>query len=175
MSKTITLTLSPEGIDQAIAEYKTWRQEFEAKCKEFLQALAEEGVQIASANFSTAVYDGTNDVTVEMQEKGDNTVAVVAIGNATLFIEFGSGILYPDTHPEAGSLGMIRGEYGYGLGGNIWGWTYRGDPGTNGQVISQGWQRGKIHTFGNPANMCMYRTKEELENRFTAIARRIFT
>ena len=45
-----------------------------------------------------------------------NKIAVVAVGSATLFIEFGTGVKYPDNHPEAAEHGMIRGGYGYRLG-----------------------------------------------------------
>lgn len=174
-TKTIRIGLTPSGIRKTISEYESWRKGLLEKTKEFLRALAEEGVEVANVNFQSAVYDGTNDVTVQFEERNDTKIAVVATGNAVLFIEFGSGITYPDDHPEAPNLGMVRGEYGYGQGGNIWGWTYRGEPGTNGMVIRQGWQSGKVHTFGNPANMAMYRSKEELENRFAEIARRIFS
>lgn len=173
-SKTIRIGLTPADIGHTIKEFEAWRTDLESKTKEFLKALAEAGVQVASVNFQSAVYDGTNDVVVSFDEKSDTTIAVVATGEATLFIEFGSGIVYPDDHPEGTDLGMIRGEYGYGQGANIWGWTYWGEPGTNGMIINQGWQRGKVHTFGNPANMAMYRSKEELENEFANIARRVF-
>lgn len=173
--KTIDINVwDPGSIKDAIKafeEYRTWLTE---KTNEFVKALGESGVQIASVRFSDAVYDGDNDVSVGIEERGDAAVAVVATGDATLFIEFGTGILYPDIHPEASQQGMVRGEYGYGLGDNIWGWTYRGNPGSNGMIINQGWQRGKVHTFGNPANMPMYYTIRELEEMFETKAKEIF-
>lgn len=174
MAKTIRIGLSAAGISRTIREFEKWRTDLESKIKAFVKALADEGLEVASVNFQSAIYDGTNDVTVRLEEKSDTCVAIVATGESVLFIEFGSGIRYPDNHPEAADLGMVRGEYGYGQGGNLWGWTYRGDPGTNGMMIYQGPQGGKVHTFGNPANMAMYKSKEELENRFADIARRIF-
>ena len=98
----------------------------------------------------------------------------MAVGGATLFIEFGTGIKYSDAHPEAAKNGMTRGGYGYKLGRLEKGWRYSGDPGTNGEVITEGKHAGEIHTYGNPANMCMYLTVRELEERFEEIARRCF-
>ena len=85
----------------------------------------------ASVKFSQAVYDGTNDVSVTVEPRGNNVRAVVATGGATLFIEFGAGVTYPDDHPEAEELGMKRGAYGQGHGKQH-SWGYYGDPGTNG-------------------------------------------
>ena len=117
MSKrVIKVTLSEKSIDNAIKElknYKTWLKECTEK---FIQALGEEGVQVATAKFQTAVYDGTNDVSVSVESRDTNKVAVVAVGSSVLFIEFGTGVKYPDNHPEAGKNGFTRGGYGYKLG-----------------------------------------------------------
>lgn len=172
--KTIRMKLNTADIGRAIRELQAWKKWLAEKTEEFLKALADEGMNIASAKFQNAAYDGTNDVSCEVEERGDGKVAVVAVGNAVLFIEFGTGITYPDDHPEAAQNGMIRGEYGYGLGKLPGGWRYDGNPGTNGTVITQGKHAGMIHTFGNPANQCMYQTVRELEDKFEEIARRVY-
>lgn len=176
MSKrVIKVTLSEKSIDNAIKElknYKTWLKECTEK---FIQALGEEGVQVATAKFQTAVYDGTNDVSVSVESRDNNKVAVVAVGNSVLFIEFGTGVKYPDIHPEAGKNGFTRGGYGYKLGRLEKGWRYTGDPGSNGEVITTGKHAGEVHTYGNPANMSMYETVRELEEKFAEIARRCYT
>lgn len=172
--RVIKVQLSEESIDNAIREldeYKKWLTECTQK---FLRELGEVGVEIARAKFESAVYDGTNDVSVSVEERSDTKIAVMAVGGATLFIEFGTGIKYSDPHPEAAENGMTRGEYGYKLGRMEKGWRYSGDPGTNGEVIAEGKHAGEIHTYGNPANMCMYLTVRELEERFEEIARRCF-
>lgn len=175
MSKrVIKLELNERSITQAINEVKAYQQWLTEKTQEFLKALADEGVQIASAKFANAVYDGTNDVSCQVEQRGENKIAVVAVGNATLFIEFGTGVRYPDDHPEAGSNGMTRGRYGYGLGRMKNGWRYSGDPGTNGEVITTGKHAGEVHTYGNPANMSMYLTVRELAEKFEEIARRVY-
>lgn len=172
--RVIKVSLNEQSIDNAIRELNDFKKWLQDKTKEFLKALADEGVQIANAKFAVAEYDGTNDVSCSVEERGDNKVAVVAVGGATLFIEFGTGVTYPDNHPEAGKMGMVRGEYGYRLGRLESGWRYTGDPGSHGEVITEGKHAGEVHTYGNPANMCMYLTVEELKGKFEEIARRVY-
>lgn len=174
MKKVIKVQLTEQSINRAIKELESYKKWLLEKTKEFLKALADEGVEIASANFQNAIYDGTNDVTCSVEERGKDKVAVVAVGSATLFIEFGTGVKYADTHPEAGKNGMVRGEYGHKLGRLEKGWRYSGAPGSNGEVITEGKHAGEVHTYGNPANMSMYSTMKELEEKFEEIARRVF-
>lgn len=172
--RVIKVSLNEQSIDRAIKELDNYKKWLVDKTKEFLKALADEGVQIASAKFAKAVYDGTNDVSCSVEERGENKIAVVAVGSATLFIEFGTGVKYPDNHPEAAEHGMILGGYGYRLGRLEKGWRYTGDPGSNGEVITEGKHAGQVHTYGNPANMCMYQTVRELQEKFEEIARRVY-
>lgn len=174
MKKVIHVELNSSSIEHAIRELQNYKKWILEKTEEFLKALGEEGVQISSVKFSEAEYDGTNDVSCSVEERDSTKVAVVAIGNAALFIEFGTGITYADNHPEAAANGMIRGEYGHRLGRLEKGWRYKGDPGTHGEVITEGKHAGEVHTYGNPANMCMYLTIRELEQRFEEIARRVY-
>ena len=172
--RVIKVRLNEQSIDRAIKELNDYKKWLTDKTKEFLKALADEGVKIASAKFGQAVYDGTNDVTCQMEDRGKNKVAVMAIGSATLFIEFGTGVRYPDNHPEAAENSMVRGAYGYKLGRLEKGWRYTGEPGSNGEVITEGKHAGEIHTYGNPANMSMYLTVRELQDKFEEIARRVY-
>lgn len=172
--RVIKVALTEKSIDNAIKElqrYKTWLRECTVK---FLKALGDEGMNIASAKFQQAEYDGTNDVSVSVENRDKNKVAIVAIGSSVLFIEFGTGVKYPDTHPEAHSHGFSRGEYGHKLGRLKKGWRYTGSPGTHGEVITTGKHAGEVHTYGNPANMSMYQTVKELEQKFEEIARRCY-
>ena len=172
--KVIKVKLTPDSIQNAIDETYSFKRWILDKTTELLKELAERGVSVAKINFSpqNAVYDGTNDVTVDFEMRGDKKVAVVATGNAVLFIEFGTGLLWPDTHPENH---YSRGEYGYGLGKMAGGWRYDGEPGTNGEVITEGKHAGKVHTYGNPANASLYLTVRDVEREFTEIARRVFS
>ena len=175
MSKrVIKVQLNEASIDKAIKELEDYKKWLLSKTKEFLKALADEGVEIANAKFAKAVYDGTNDVTCSVEERGDGKIAIVAVGGATLFIEFGTGVKYPDNHPEAGKHGMVRGQYGYKLGRLPQGWRYTGEPGSNGELITEGKHAGDIHTYGNPANMSMYQTVRELAENCEEIARRVY-
>ena len=174
MSQPINVPLSGRGIDRLIREIENWKNRLQERIEVFLDRVAQEGMEIASAKFSQAVYDGTNDVSVTVEPRGNNVRAVVATGGATLFIEFGTGVTYPDDHPEAGELGMKRGEYGQGHGKQQ-SWGYYGEPGTNGVLKKKKNGRFVVITRGNPANMPMYETVKELQDRLTDIAREVFS
>lgn len=173
--KVITISIfDADSIDKAIKEVNEYRKWLKKCTEKFIEELANEGLKTTQANFLKADYDGTNDVSVHVEKRDEHTTAVVAVGASVLFIEFGTGITYPDNHPEAGENGMIRGGYGYHLGNLKNGWRYQGDPGTNGQVITSGSHAGMVHTYGNPANMSMYNAVRDLEQKFTEIAQRCF-
>lgn len=174
MSQTINVPLSIPAYDSLIRKIEdlgNWQSD---RAIVFADRLAQEGMEIASIKFSQAVYDGTNDVSVTVEPRGNNVRAVVATGGATLFIEFGTGVTYPDDHPEAEELGMKRGEYGQGHGKQH-SWGYYGDPGTNGVLKEKKNGGFVVITHGNPANMPMYETVKELQDRLTEIAREVFS
>ncbi len=174
MSQTINVPLSIPAYDSLIRKIEdlgNWQSD---RAIVFADRLAQEGMEIASIKFSQAVYDGTNDVSVTVEPRGNNVRAVVATGGATLFIEFGAGVTYPDDHPEAGELGMKRGEYGQGHGKQH-SWGYYGDPGTNGVLKEKKNGGFVVITHGNPANMPMYETVKELQDRLTEIAKEVFS
>ena len=174
MSQTINIPLSIPAYDSLIRKIEdlgNWQSD---RAIVFADRLAQEGMEIASIKFSQAVYDGTNDVSVTVEPRGNNVRAVVATGGATLFIEFGTGVTYPDDHPEAEELGMKRGEYGQGHGKQH-SWGYYGDPGTNGVLKEKKNGGFVVITHGNPANMPMYETVKELQDRLTEIAKEVFS
>jgi hypothetical protein len=174
VSQTINVPLSIPAYDSLIRKIEdlgNWQSD---RAIVFADRLAQEGMEIASIKFSQAVYDGTNDVSVTVEPRGNNVRAVVATGGATLFIEFGTGVTYPDNHPEAGELGMKRGEYGQGHGKQH-SWGYYGDPGTNGVLKEKKNGGFVVITHGNPANMPMYETVKELQDRLTEIAKEVFS
>lgn len=174
MSQIINVPLSIPAYDSLIRKVEdlgNWQSD---RAIVFADRLAQEGMEIASVKFSQAVYDGTNDVSVTVEPRGNNVRAVVATGGATLFIEFGTGVTYPDDHPEAGELGMKRGEYGQGHGKQH-SWGYYGEPGTNGVLKEKKNGGFVVITHGNPANMPMYETVKELQDRLTEIAKEVFS
>ena len=172
--KTVKVPLSVAGIETAIREvekYKVWLRE---RSNLLLDRLADEGYQITSAKFARAVYDGTNDASVSVEQRGTAARAVVAVGSSVLFIEFGTGVTYPDSHPEAADYGMTRGEYGQGKGSRS-SWGYYGDPGTHGQLKEKPNGSTVVITHGNPANMSMYETVKELRERLPVIVKEVFS
>ena len=161
--KTIRVPLTVAGIEQAIQEverYKAWLKE---KIKELLTRLAERGVELASVNFASAQYDGTRVVQCLFEDRGANTVAVVAVGKSVLFIEFGSGIIYPDAHPDPVAAEYPHGSWSEGPEGK----GHWDDP--NGWYYAHGQK-----SYGNPANMSLYRARTELEREFEQIVRSVF-
>lgn len=50
--------------------------------------------QLAGEQFMSADYDGNNDVVVSVETPDDHTWNIVASGTATLFLEYGSGIIF---------------------------------------------------------------------------------
>ena len=63
-----------------------------AEYKKQLRGKQSEAEQVASARFQSAQYDGTNDVSVSLEVREKNRIAVVAVGEAVLCIEFGTGV-----------------------------------------------------------------------------------
>ena len=161
--KIIKCTLSKESIDSAIKELKAYKQDFLKKEKRLLEGLAEIGLREASVRFTTAMYDGTNDVSVSLNGK-KNGYVIVANGKAVAFIEFGAGVYhntgepYPNPRPE-GIVGI--GEYGKGKGKRK-AWGYLDE---NNEVVI---------TRGNPAAMPMWYASEEIKNSILRVVREVF-
>lgn len=158
MPKRIRISLTDDSIKSGIQElrlYKRWILEKEAELRSRLAAL---GATVASIEFSRAIYNGSNDVSVRVDDTG--SVAVIyAEGESVAFIEFGSGIKYGYGHPQAGEHGMGPGTYpGKGHWDNEKGWWYG-----HGQ-----------HSYGNPPAMAMYDAVQKMTEELTRIAREVF-
>ena len=159
MPKRINIELTDASIKNGIKElqlYKRWIIEKEAELRSRLAAL---GATVASIEFSRAIYNGSNDVSVRVDDTG--SVAVIyAEGESVAFIEFGSGIKYGYGHPQAGEHGMGPGTYpGKGHWDNEKGWWYG-----HGQ-----------HSYGNPPAMAMYDAVQKMTEELTRIAREVFS
>ena len=172
--KTVKAPLSQRGIDTLLREIESYTVWLKERSQILLDRLAQAGVEVASARFAKAAYDGTNDASVSLETRGDGVRAVVAVGASVLFIEFGTGVTYPDNHPQAAELGMKRGEYGQGHGKQS-SWGYYGDPGTNGVVKMKKDGSAVVITHGNPANMPMYETVKELEAMLPELVKEVFS
>lgn len=172
--KTVKVPLSQRGIDTLLREIESYTVWLKERSQVLLDCLAQAGFEVASARFAKAAYDGTNDASVSMEMRSEGVRAVVAVGASVLFIEFGTGVTYPDNHPQAAELGMKRGEYGQGHGKQS-SWGYYGDPGTNGVVKTKKDGSTVVITHGNPANMPMYETVKELEAMLPELVKEVFS
>ena len=172
--KTVKVPLSERGIDTLLREIESYTVWLKERSQVLLDRLAQAGFEVASARFAKAAYDGTNDASVSMETRSEGVRAVVAVGASVLFIEFGTGVTYPDNHPQAAELGMKRGEYGQGHGKQS-SWGYYGDPGTNGVVKMKKDGSTVVITHGNPANMPMYETVKELEAMLPDLVKEVFS
>lgn len=169
------MEIKVSGIDSLINKLKAYQKTFDDKQKQLLEELAKIGIDIASAKFQTAQYDGENDVVVSNTPEwvGDNKLFLTATGNAVTFIEFGTGVHYAEQHPKAAALGAIRGAYGQGKGSRDT-WGYYGTPGTNGQVIKENDKGTVVLTHGNPPARAMYDATKEMRNQVVNVAREVF-
>lgn len=172
--KTVKVPLSQRGIDTLLREIESYTVWLKERSQVLLDRLAQAGFEVASARFAKAAYDGTNDASVSLETRSEGVRAVVAVGASVLFIEFGTGVTYPDNHPQAAELGMKRGEYGQGHGKQS-SWGYYGDPGTNGVVKMKKDGSPVVITHGNPANMPMYETVKELEAMLPDLVKEVFS
>lgn len=161
MPKTIVVNpLDPKSVSEAIKAVKQYKAWVAMKETELRQRLAMLGASVASIQFSRAIYNGSNDVTVRVDNTG--SVAVIyAEGQDVAFIEFGAGATYGYGHPQAGEFGVGPGTYPDGKGhwDNPNGWYYA---------------HGK-HTFGNPPAMAMYTAVQTMAEQLTAIAKEVFS
>lgn len=152
-----------KSIDVAQKMVQQYKKDFEAKEQEFVRRLAEIGVSVARAGFATADYDGVNDVVVSLTKTVDG-YSVVASGQTVGFIEFGTGVRYPEW--DASGMQYTpppHGSYGKGQGKNPWGWWFRGSLG----AVAQ-------HTYGNPPAEAMLTARNQMIEKVTAIAREVW-
>lgn len=162
MAKTITIELNNRSITKAVKELRQYAAWVKQKEDELRSRLASLGATVASIRFSRAIYNGDNDITVEVDDNG--SVAVIkASGEAVAFIEFGSGAKHGYGHPQAG-------EFGFGPGT----WS-DGDEGKGHWDNPKGWYYGSgQHSYGNPPAMAMYDAVREITENVTRIAQEVF-
>ena len=167
----MNLKIEIENTDFAVRFIERYRENLEKRVHELLSRLADIGIDTAEIKFSSAKYDGVNDVVVNSSPEwlDEHTLAVNASGESILFIEFGTGVYNTGVHPLADEMGMKRGEYGKGYG-KYHSWTYLGDPGTNGEMLPN----GRVLTRGNDANRCMWDAAQEMRAEILTIAREVF-
>lgn len=174
----ITIGIDGSGAGEALKNVFAYRRWLEERTQELVKRLAERGKEVASVSFQNALYDGVNDVEVNVEQRGEKVCAVVATGNAALFIEFGTGVYFPNDHPEP----MPHGTYGQGHGNDPY-WWYTGQPGNAGGTLAQGRRKdGTVYTkanttitHGNPPSASMYNARKQLTEEIYEIAREVFS
>jgi hypothetical protein len=153
----------PKSIDKAIKQIEQYKKDFLAKEAIFVKRLAEIGVSVARAGFSTADYDGINDVQVTMEHSG-NKATVKAYGETVGFIEFGTGVKFPEwDNSSMQYTPPVHGTYGKGQGANPHGWYFSTSEGAKAR-----------HTYGNPPAEAMRTARDVMIERVMQIAREVW-
>ena len=192
MAKVISFTLDAASVGQAVSELKKYRTEFEEKCRQFREAVAERIRWSAESGFNSAVADYTirrlpanraersqamapimaSNIRVTVVP-GDKCSMVRAEGKDVLFIEYGAGVHFN------GSPGDSPNPWGVQQGYVIGAYPGNGTPPSKG--VNERWEfyeNGKgtdrIVTLGTPAAMPMYRGAEEAIRAIDEIAREVF-
>ena len=162
MAKTIQVKLTNQSLNQAIKELQRYKMWVLTKENELRSRLAMLGATVASIQFSRAIYNGSNDISVRVDDTG--SVAVIyAEGESVAFIEFGSGIKYGYGHPMAGEFGMGPG-------------TWSDGPEGKGHWDNQkGWWYGDSqHTYGNPPAEAMLTARNAMIEQVVQIAKEVW-
>lgn len=160
MAKEIVIDpFDQRSVDNALKELRKYKAWIRKKENELRTRLATLGATVASIQFSRAIYNGTNDVTVRV-DNTDSVAVIYAEGEAVAFIEFGSGAKYGYGHPMNHEFGTGPGTYPEGKGhwDNPNGW----------------WYGHNLHSSGNPPAMAMYQAREQMVEQITQIARQVF-
>lgn len=165
---SIDVSIRRDGIGEFLARFPTRAARLSAE-------LCDIGREIASYAFGSAMYDGVNDITVELQAT-DRGCRVVANGNAVCFVEFGAGVYYGGNYlgrrpPEI--LGI--GQYGRHNGMRNT-WSYYGSPGTNGELAMHKKSGDTVViTHGNPPANAMAMAVVQMRDKLVETAREVFS
>lgn len=161
--KIVVDPFDKKSITAAEKQLRQYVKDFKEKEETFRRRLAELGVSVAQAGYSLADYDGINDVVVSM-EKIASGYAVVAAGESVGFIEFGTGVKYPEWDgSDVEYTPPPHGSYGKGQGKNPWGWWFKANEG--------GVAR---HTYGNMPSESLLTARDQMIEQVTAIAREVW-
>ena len=171
MSKIIAVDVfNPASIESAVREIQAYREWIIRKADELAHKLADIGAVNVSLGYARAAYTGDKDISVSVEERGENSYAIVANGETLLFVEFGAGIRFGDGHPMNAALGYGPGtwpdkHFSYNSKGEL----------VENWSNDRGWYTPTgVHTYGNPPSMTMYFTAKELRERILEVAREVF-
>lgn len=129
-----------------------------------------------SKNIASNIFDtapNTSNATTSMRvDKAKHEWTIVASGTDVLFIEFGTGITYPDIHPLASKMGYTRGGYKQGKG-KYSSWNFVSQDSISGGYVtpmrSISGSGTMYSTHGQPASMPMEKAFQNIETELKGI------
>ena len=163
MSKTIKLGFDSASVAKALRELQEYQEWLRDKANDLIAELIGRGLDDVSVSFMAAEYKGPrDDITYDIEDRGDGVYAIIVNGVTAVIIEFGAGVTRGYGHPQAD-------EFGFGPG-TFPGQTHAMDP--------KGWylpkSKGGGHTDGNPPSKTMYNEAKKLREQLAEIAREVF-
>ena len=185
----MNITLNPfdvKSIDNAIRMVERFSEETLNKIDALIHAMVVEGETVAMVLCLPAETGDTQmSITRESKVEGARTDAVgyIIAGGAAIWLEFGTGVLYPDNYPGTKPSGIV----GHGEFGEKQTWSYYDDEGKKhtrrGQrkgSTGEAWtyydqKQGRWRaTHGLPARAFMWHTATYLRNHFPELARKVW-
>lgn len=165
--------LDKRSIAKGISDLKSYKKDLRKKADELCEKLAEYGADVVGTEYSSVEEwvskSGNPDFSIEVLKRRKG-YTIQATGEDVLFLEFGSGATYGDTHTDyADSEGMVveGGNAPYGPGSYPEGKGHWNDP--NGWYVMH-----NVKSYGNPATAGMYTAKAEMERKIKEFAKEIF-
>ena len=159
----MNVTVNVRGLDELIGQLDDYANSMDDRARELCSRLASMGATNVSLGFSRAIYTGDMDASVSVEEVSPTSYKIVAAGQTVLFAEFGAGVTYGGGHPQAAQFGFGPGTY----------------PGQTHAMTGNGWYlpkaKGGGHTYGNPPNMPMYNTAQDLKREIERVAREVLS
>ena len=162
MAKTIIrLSLNEKDIDRAIKEVKRFKADFIEKCNRLVEALTDNGVEIAKVKVAEldAVFTGELMNSIEGYYSPTYNVGIIKAGAYyAAYVEFGTGVVgKSSSHP------------------NPQGWQYDvNNHGDDGWVYYDDYSGKFRWTKGFKSRPFMYNTARELEKECARIAKEVF-
>jgi len=137
----------------------------ESKVQQFMSALLATMPNWVSTQFSLVEYKGEGAINVTLEKDDAFHWRLVASGADVLFIEFGTGIVYPPA-PNAGEFGFGPRTWSDTHAGQIEADLERGGAG--------GWWYRKEKVYGNPGANVMPRAADVIRERIQATFRAVY-
>lgn len=161
-TKSITVSLSENGLDAAVAWLEGYSKRLEKHITELINKMLDEGETYAA---NTLGHIDTGETLSTIMGYREGNTGILSVGGNAVWIEFGTGVAYnSEMHPKAAELGMSpHGTYGAGYGANPDGWYYYDEN-------RQRWR----HTKGIPQNRFFYNTAQMLRKEYKRMAQEVF-